>query len=66
MRQDDMVKSVKLKLRLRLLGNGLSLCFLMVPLLVTRSTSAANNSAVDTSFIAQAIARSVNACCSNR
>jgi hypothetical protein len=45
-----MVELLQLKLRLRLLGDGLSLCFLMVPLLVTRS--AADNAAFDISFIA--------------
>jgi hypothetical protein len=60
LRQDNMVKLLKLKLRLRLSGNGLSLCFLMVPLLVTRS--AADNAAFGTSFTTEWIPRPVNAC----
>jgi hypothetical protein len=59
-----MVRSLKLMLRLRFLGDGLSLRVLMVPLLVT--SSAAANAAFDTSFIAQSIARSVDASSANR
>jgi hypothetical protein len=47
-RQDDMVRSFELMLRLRLLGDVLSFRFLMVPLVVT--CSAAANAAFDTSF----------------
>jgi hypothetical protein len=61
-----MVGSLKLMLRLRFLGDGLSLRVLMVPLLVT--SSAAGSAAFDTSFIniAQSIARSVDANSANR
>jgi hypothetical protein len=54
LRQGDMVRWLKLMLRLRFLGDGLFLHVLMVPLLVTGS--AATTAAFDTSFITQSIA----------
>jgi hypothetical protein len=62
--QGDMVRWLKLMLRLRFLGDGLFLRVSMVPLLVTRSAAATE--AFEPSFITESIARPVDASSANR